>query len=475
VNEYNFEVNFTDGYIYSSIFACVVNDYNSTKFNFTFDKEGRKVFKLLYPDGTIYVDDIKDGSITLAKGILNQDGYYKFDISLYGTDSRLTTLCSNEFYVRKELVSTDETVIPDDRVPVLDGLINDVNAAITATNNLDVDATKEDKTTTVVITKKDGSTKSVVINDGEPGADGPQGPQGETGPAGPAGKDGAVQYTAGKNITIEDNTISATDPDLSDYYTKEDIDMTLSYMSNNISTNTANINKLDTKVADNTENIEINTTDIEAIQTNKQDTLTAGENIKIEDNVISAEGGTTYLGQLTSFTETNPLDITNLKEGVYTIMYNPANGSSTDTVSIYLKATYSGSEIVGNATLSVGSYISCSSPIYLEIMTPMSSASEDSVIGYICWTERSSVQEYDHYDTRKIKITSSAIDLSEVYSQSLDNLMTTDSSQVITGLKAFGTLPTSEVEPTSDNEFTTKKYVDDSISTAITSALGGEY
>lgn len=45
---------------------------------------------------------------------------------------------------------------------------------------------------------------------GPQGPVGPQGPQGEVGPQGPAGKDGAIQYTAGDNITISaDNVISA--------------------------------------------------------------------------------------------------------------------------------------------------------------------------------------------------------------------------------------------------------------------------
>lgn len=43
------------------------------------------------------------------------------------------------------------------------------------------------------------------------GAPGPQGPEGPQGPAGQDGRDGAIQYTAGTNITIdENNVISAT-------------------------------------------------------------------------------------------------------------------------------------------------------------------------------------------------------------------------------------------------------------------------
>ena len=45
----------------------------------------------------------------------------------------------------------------------------------------------------------------------------------------------------------------------------------------------------------------------------------------------------------------------------------------------------------------------------------------------------------------------------------------------ITQKHTYNVLPESTVVPTNDNQFTNKKYVDDSIATAITSALGGSY
>lgn len=50
--------------------------------------------------------------------------------------------------------------------------INDANEIIDTANNLDLDANKVGNTTTVTITKKDGTTKSVQILDGEKGQDG---------------------------------------------------------------------------------------------------------------------------------------------------------------------------------------------------------------------------------------------------------------------------------------------------------------
>lgn len=127
MNEYNIKVDFTKGKIFTNLKKLVQNDYNSTKLNFTFDKEGRVLFKLLYPDGTQYVDEIQNNELVFGAGILNQEGDYEYEISLYTEDGRLTDYATKSFEVRSELVDTDEIVAPDDRVPVLDKLINEVN------------------------------------------------------------------------------------------------------------------------------------------------------------------------------------------------------------------------------------------------------------------------------------------------------------------------------------------------------------
>lgn len=59
------------------------------------------------------------------------------------------------------------------------------------------------------------------------GEKGEKGDTGDTGDTGEPGRDGVIQYTAGDNITIENNVISATGGDLSNYYTKTQIDTRL--------------------------------------------------------------------------------------------------------------------------------------------------------------------------------------------------------------------------------------------------------
>lgn len=54
----------------------------------------------------------------------------------------------------------------DGKLDEIDTAITNANTAITQTNNLDLDAEKVGETTTVTLTKKDGSTKVVHIDDG---------------------------------------------------------------------------------------------------------------------------------------------------------------------------------------------------------------------------------------------------------------------------------------------------------------------
>ena len=267
MNIYNFDVNFTTGRIYAPDFILVVNDHNSTLFKFTFDQTGRYVFKLLYPDGTIYVQDITDNQLKLTKGVLNQEGNYKFEISLYGDDNRLTTARIKEFPVRLELVSTDEPVQADDRLPILDNLIEETNKVVEAAKNGDLDGATFTPSVSdngdLSWTNDKGKENPPTVNiAGPPGAPGAVKMQvvdtlpdvGETDTIYLLKKDTPGEQNLYDEYVYTETTgwehIGDTSVDLTDYYTKEETD-----------------EKLD----------------------GKQDTLTAGDNITIENNVISAE------------------------------------------------------------------------------------------------------------------------------------------------------------------------------------------
>ena len=127
MNEYNFNVKFEKGRISSNLKKLVQNDYNSTKINFTFDKDGRKLFKMLYPNGAPYITQINNNELIFGRGVLSQDGTYEVEIAVYTEDGRLTDYATTKFEVRAELIQSDEIVEVDDRLPILDSLIKDVN------------------------------------------------------------------------------------------------------------------------------------------------------------------------------------------------------------------------------------------------------------------------------------------------------------------------------------------------------------
>jgi len=205
MNEYNVKVNFEKGQIITNLKKLVQNDYNSTKLNFTFDKEGRVLFKMSYPDGTQYVDEIENNELIFGKGVLNQEGTYEYEISLYTEDGRLTDHAIKSFEVRSELVNTDELVEPDDRVPVLDKLINEVTAIKTDVeegkyNGKDGSDGQDGVTPTI------GENGNWFIGNTDTGLPS-QGPEGKPGPAGGVSLEEVTAITGElENLGTEDKS-----------------------------------------------------------------------------------------------------------------------------------------------------------------------------------------------------------------------------------------------------------------------------
>lgn len=180
MNEYKIKVSLERGLIINPDIHLVQNDYNSTTFDFEFDDDSyeqyTKVFQLQYPDGTIWKKEIRDNKVTLANfgeegnpvSILVQTGKYYFDIAVYDNDSKLTTTEKVYFNVREEI--TGEDIELDDRLPVLDDLINTVNRNLNETDNLDIEL----KDNILTITKKDGTSYSENVK-GEKGEKGDAG------------------------------------------------------------------------------------------------------------------------------------------------------------------------------------------------------------------------------------------------------------------------------------------------------------
>ena len=172
-------VKFESGKIFKKGINLITNDYNSTKIKFDFDKDGgTKIFKLKNPNGeVIFVDEIVNDEIILARfdehqtayPIFNEAGEYKFEISLYQNNSKLTSTSSYLKVVQEEIVIDGEIV--ETYTPMFDNLLSDLAGALEETENLDIDATKSESgsVSTVTITNKEGITKSVEIVDGAKG------------------------------------------------------------------------------------------------------------------------------------------------------------------------------------------------------------------------------------------------------------------------------------------------------------------
>ena len=180
MNEYYLIVNFKKKKIITDLEELVQNDYEAYKLKFEFDKEfERALFKLKYPtDNKIWVQEINNNELILP--VLESPGIYKYEISIYSENGRLTDYAIKDFNVRSELVNTDDVVETDDRVPILDNLINetnqlvrettelkeDVTEAIEETNNLDINVNKTGKEATIELTKKDNTVKTETLFDG---------------------------------------------------------------------------------------------------------------------------------------------------------------------------------------------------------------------------------------------------------------------------------------------------------------------
>lgn len=214
--------------------------------------------------------------------------------------------------------------------------------------------------------------------------------------------------------------------------------------------------------------------DIEEIETalnylvdKKQDNLIAGENIKIENNVISSDSSKTFLGFVDDHTSNDTaFDLTGFKKGIYTFGRN-----TTAQRTLYLKVNING----------VDKFVSHSiernykqRPITLVLYDDIENLETKSGSLYnlnyfvIDETGYSIKLQYYNCSISNSNLTTSA-------SSYTINAVGQSNTQTISGLKTFTKLPQTTLTPTDDKDFTTKKYVDDAIKTAIIDELGSDF
>ena len=143
MNEIKVNVSFEKRTLSIEGVSLVSGDYNSTKLSFIFDKEyeGRKIFELARPntDEAIFVQEIENNEVILVayedgveKSIFNEVGKYPFEVTLYGNDSKLTSL-SGKLRIAKEAVKVGDEVV-ERYIPIFDQLMQEAITAINEVN-----------------------------------------------------------------------------------------------------------------------------------------------------------------------------------------------------------------------------------------------------------------------------------------------------------------------------------------------------
>ena len=307
-----------------------------------------------------------------------------------------------------------------------DGLseVNDkleaMGTALAEVDNLDIDASKSGTVSTVTITNKAGTTKSVQILDGVNGTNGKDGVDGKDGKD---GKDG----TNGTNGTDGISPIATI--------TKSGSTATITITDKN-GTTTAT-------VSDGTNGTN---------GTNGRDgyvQYTAGTNISIEDNVISAIGG----GIETLENQTIQLKSANVTSNITAGLYILKGASTVIKYANNLShspLTYCGDD--GQAILLVSDVgLSSDSGIY-------------SQIGYVFISSANANEPRIYVYNR-----------TEMSTFKPSRAMLTDTICTVSQTHTYTALPVTSITPTENTHIVNKKYVDDSITSAITTTLGGNY
>lgn len=184
MNELKATINFTKQTFVINGVDLISGDYNSTKITFKFEdfKEGTKILEIRPKDSedknpTFMSEIINNEVILVSKDSeehsispFTNGGVYLLEVSVYGDDSKLSTITKSINVLSEQIILSDDVVTP--YLPIFDELIQEINTAITETNNLNITITKDDGITTITLTKKDGTTNTVTVKDGVDGIDG---------------------------------------------------------------------------------------------------------------------------------------------------------------------------------------------------------------------------------------------------------------------------------------------------------------
>ena len=116
--------------------------------------------------------------LPILSSLLNIEGVIEFQIRITESGTNIPVWKSNIFFLKVEDAINATTEIPEEYpewIDIANAKILEIDEAINEVDNLNIDAIKVDTTATIEITKKDGTTKTVNILDGEKGENGADG------------------------------------------------------------------------------------------------------------------------------------------------------------------------------------------------------------------------------------------------------------------------------------------------------------
>lgn len=148
-------------------------EYNITPCEFTFTEEYENLTKeaiFSSCDGSVIKVSILNNQCTIPFEVLQQEGNVLLGVYAYETDNDELVLryspTPQYFNVKKGSFQVGND--PDLPSPTeWERVLEQINQAIEETNNLNITANKEGKVTTITITKKDGTTQTIEIEDGK--------------------------------------------------------------------------------------------------------------------------------------------------------------------------------------------------------------------------------------------------------------------------------------------------------------------
>ena len=187
---------------------------------------------------------------------------------------------------------------------------------------------------------------------------------------------------------------------------------------------------------------------------------TAGDNITIENNVISASGGGSVdiNNTLTSGSGSTPNNYSDLSRGIYF----PSRRLTYFSMRKDENSTAAG---VGNQMVVTKVYI-------VKALDEIEDLTVQNLVGYFESYNNYTMANFFYGIYLNANGTMSFSDLTGYYYGFYE---LTGGAQSIYGVKTFASLPTCSGVPSTNYQLANKKYVDDSIAAAITTTLGGSY